>query len=53
MFKRIDKTFRKDVIAMLRTSDESEHEALAKELEAAGPHGFMTDDEIERFMDIV
>jgi hypothetical protein len=51
--KRLDRTFRKDIIAMLRTSDETEHNALADDLEKAGPHGFMTDDDIERFMEVV
>jgi hypothetical protein len=51
--KTLDQTFRKDLIDMLRQSDEADHIALADDLTAAGPYGFATSDEIERFMDIV
>jgi hypothetical protein len=53
MRKLLDKTFRKDLISMLRQSSDAAHLELADELEAAGPHGYATDDEIEQFMEIV
>jgi hypothetical protein len=53
LMKRLDQTFRKELITMLRTSDEQAHLDLADDFERAGPHGFATDDEIERFMEIV
>jgi hypothetical protein len=53
MMKRLDNAMRTDLIGMLRTSDEPEHVAFADELEAAGPYTEATEDEIERFMEIV
>ena len=51
--KRLDQTFRNELIQMLRQSSDAAHLEFADELEAAGPYGYASDDQIEKFMEIV
>ena len=53
MMKMLDSAMRTDLIQLLRQSDDSELQAFADELVAAGQYTEATADEIERFMDLV
>jgi hypothetical protein len=51
--KLIDKAMGTDLIKLARQSDDAEMLAFADELEAAGPYREATEDEIEKFMDLI
>lgn len=53
MMKRLDNAMRTDLIELARQSDDEEMLAFADELEASGKYTEATQDEIERFMELV
>lgn len=53
MMKSLDKAMRTDLIVMLRQSTDPKLIAFADELTAAGPYTEATEDEIEKFIELV
>lgn len=53
MLKRLDAATRKELVKMLEQSDDAEALDFAKELKNAGMYKEASEDEIERFMELV
>ncbi|WP_299073265.1 hypothetical protein [uncultured Paraglaciecola sp.] len=53
MFKKLEAAMRKDLVKMLEQSDDKKALDFAKELKVAGMFTEATEDEIERFMELV
>lgn len=53
MFKKLDAATRKDLVQMLEQADETAALEFAQELKDSGMYTEATEDEIERFMEIV